>query len=330
LIDILQIHHTTKAPPTYNRGNTRLDYILISHRIAPAVLRSGILPFYSLFLSDHRPCYIDIDATVLFQESTHQIAPMSNRGLQLLDPRKTTKYIDQCKDQLQYHRITEKVRALQERASGDNWQGHLDQEEYEKIDRLDGEIMLRAEKKLTRNYSKQYDWSPAIAQAINRVHYWRLRLKRSKGLLVSEVVLLTKRTLAHISEDVSKITTRQDILQQLRSAIEDRREKRKSHAELCQNYLLDLAEALVIKRDPTLAEPRKATQLRKKKAKQIKALAKREKKNRMFKKINYSLTKLHDNKGGLIRLDVPASHPLEPYPVGPDPRTWEGPWLTIT
>jgi hypothetical protein len=34
LIDILQVHHTNKAPPMYNRGNTRLDYILVSDSIA--------------------------------------------------------------------------------------------------------------------------------------------------------------------------------------------------------------------------------------------------------------------------------------------------------
>lgn len=116
LVDILTSHHSGKAPATYNRGTKRLDYILISKPLAPATSRSGILPFYSLFLSSHRPCYIDIDASSVFQEPTPQLAPPNRRGLQLTDPRKVTKYLDIIKDQLHYHIIINKKGTLQSRA----------------------------------------------------------------------------------------------------------------------------------------------------------------------------------------------------------------------
>jgi hypothetical protein len=241
LIDILQVHHTNKAPPTYNRGNTRLDYILVSDSIAQTVLCSGILPFYSLFLSDHRPCYIDIDAMALFQDHTSPIAPPNMRGLQLSDPRKVKQYVDSCKKQVIYHKIMEKTHELHSDAPQDTWNNeHI--EEYEKIDQLNSEIMRCAEKKLLKKISKKYDWSPALAQANNKVIYWRLKLKRSKGLFVSDSNIQSTSLSAGLPPDLESVTNRQEILDNLRNALKERRTKRISHAELRQNWLLQLVE----------------------------------------------------------------------------------------
>ncbi len=63
-------------------------------------------------------------------------------------------------------------------------------------------------------------------------------------------------------------------------------------------------EELVLARDPCLAELSKSVKLRKKKAKQIKTLIRREKKKRMHQKIGYTLANVSENRGGLARLDI--------------------------
>ncbi len=54
LSDPLTIQHPGHPPPsTYSRGINRIDYRVISQSLLPAVLRSGIMPFDSIFISDH-------------------------------------------------------------------------------------------------------------------------------------------------------------------------------------------------------------------------------------------------------------------------------------
>jgi hypothetical protein len=325
LVDILQTHHTGEAPPTYNRGKKRLDYILISANISQAVLRSGILPFYSLFLSDHRPCYIDIDSNLLFNEATSQ-APSDHRGLQLQDPRKVEQYIAAVNDQLIYHNVMEKVRGLKSRAEGNAW-GPSDQATYEQLDALTTEIMKHAEKLISRKYTKKIEWSPALAKAVNTTRYWRLLLKRSRNLLVSNVILCNTRRKAGIPASDTNMT-RQEIIENLREAIKDLKTKQSNHVQLRKQYLEELVEYLVLKRGNI--DPLDTEKLNKAKAKQVQALINRERKKRMYRKINYTLSDQNDNRGRLCRINVPASIPLEPYPVGPDPKTWDGPWVAIT
>jgi hypothetical protein len=67
LVDVLRHHHPSPCyPATYNRGCKRINLILVSASLLPAIKRSGILPYNSMFQGDHRPCYIDLDAREAF------------------------------------------------------------------------------------------------------------------------------------------------------------------------------------------------------------------------------------------------------------------------
>lgn len=71
LINILSIQHSSRPfPPTYIRGRKRLDYMLVSTSLQDSVIHSGILPYHSIFLGDHHPCFIDFDAAKLFAGDT--------------------------------------------------------------------------------------------------------------------------------------------------------------------------------------------------------------------------------------------------------------------
>jgi hypothetical protein len=86
----------------------------------------------------------------------------------LIDHRKVQKYLDTAKHQVQYHKLVEKKNFLQEKADKGLWT-LSDTEEYEKIDKLKTEIYIHAECSITKTYSKAYDWSPILAQAVNTV-----------------------------------------------------------------------------------------------------------------------------------------------------------------
>jgi hypothetical protein len=88
LVDPLLCHRPDSPPPeTYNRGSDQIDFIFVSASLFDKVSRSGIFPYNSIFLCDHRPCYIDLDSKFLFLETTPTIDPPQYRGLCLEDPR---------------------------------------------------------------------------------------------------------------------------------------------------------------------------------------------------------------------------------------------------
>jgi hypothetical protein len=160
LTDVLAYHHHSQQyPATYNRGKKRLDHIFVSIPLQASILRSGILPYNSIFSGDHRPCFIDIDALSAFGGDTHSGQVPSRCQLQLHDLRIVQKYIDNMLTYVWDHKVMQKLHQLHEAAHNGTW-SPLHQQQYERLDTLITEGMLYSERQASKRYSSAYAWSP--------------------------------------------------------------------------------------------------------------------------------------------------------------------------
>ena len=93
--NIIQNKHQNRAlPRTYDRGKRCLDIIAVSENIQNNEIRScGILPFYSVSASDHRPLYVDFKASTLFDETTPDTTNQTYRRFTTKNTYKCGKYI---------------------------------------------------------------------------------------------------------------------------------------------------------------------------------------------------------------------------------------------
>jgi hypothetical protein len=220
LVNILAVHHSQRPfPPTYIRGRKRLDYMLVSASLQSFVIRSGILPYHSIFPGDHRPCFLDLDGDLLFAGSTQPLSPPCRRSLQLHDPRKIDRYKTTLHEQLTNHKVLDKCQDLLDIATKGEWS--LDFTiAYEKLDKIFMESMLYAEKVCSKKFTKLYEWPPCLIQAVEVVCFWRLLLKRANGVQVSQSSILQSINNANIPVSLSEITDSTVIVWRLRLALQ--------------------------------------------------------------------------------------------------------------
>jgi hypothetical protein len=165
LIDVLSHQHpASHHPATYNRGKKRIDLILVSASLLPAVTRSGILPYHSLLQGNHRPCYVNLDVTIAFEGKTPSICPPCQRSLQLKDPRIVQKYISTLQKQFDNHKVSEKLQNLNSIHPCEWTSKHTT--DYECLDNLITESMLCAESRSAKRYTNTYEWSPTLVSAV--------------------------------------------------------------------------------------------------------------------------------------------------------------------
>jgi hypothetical protein len=125
---------------------------------------------------------------------------------------------------------------------------------YNCLDKTITEAMLHAEKECSKKYTKIYDWSSTLVQAVKSVNFWQLLLKRSIGI---SVLLNTITCTLHNAGLPSSFLDLHDlpcILQHLQTARTDMHVLQNSHLELREMYLTSLAEAIILVKHPYLGK----------------------------------------------------------------------------
>jgi hypothetical protein len=174
-------HASCPFPASHIRGSKRIDFLLVTPRLCPAVLNSGSLAFHSLIHSDHRAYYLDFDALLLFADPAYEISLPSYRRLQLSDPRLKNQYRDLLHEQMEYDKVYYNVKVLQAASDSGKWSAE-DTSNYQKLDCIITDSMLHAKRNTGRLVSTRYEWSPALKQSVQAFRYWQLRYRQVRNL----------------------------------------------------------------------------------------------------------------------------------------------------
>jgi hypothetical protein len=165
--------------------------------------------------------------------------------------------------------------------------------------------------------------------AVQKLRYWNLRLRQVRNQPVSANQLNKFYQEGAFIESDKELSTEQDIKHAQHQAFKHLKTLQQQHQELRDNYLEDLAKAIVLDRSPNLADAPMTPVLAERSEKQLKQLISREKLRKMYRKIGRTLNKVVGK--GLSRIAVPDASAATASSVDPNnPKTWKGPWRSVT
>jgi hypothetical protein len=167
LIDSHVARHAIKSDPSmYAHGNTRVDYMFISARLKPFLLRAGIEPFNQRIFSDHRGMFIDLSLPGLFDRALPTLASPSNRlHLCTTNQAHVHNYIRNMCKYLQAHRVFQRLEEIN------------DHEDHASTEALGNDItraMLYTELKCKS--FQCLPWSQDLHIAMNTLYILKLKL----------------------------------------------------------------------------------------------------------------------------------------------------------
>ena len=183
-----------------------------------------------LFRSDHRTYYVDFSAEALLSDPAYEIQPASHWRLRLNDPHLIQQYQTLLHEQLQLHKVLEKVGKLHQHAVKHTWtEEHT--EDYQKLDVIITEAMRHAENKTGRQYSTKYEWSPTLQRAVYAHRFWKLKLQQHRHKTFPSSRLEYYRTAANLPV-TDGILMEQEIIRSVQSDCSDLKAFQSRHREL--------------------------------------------------------------------------------------------------
>ncbi|WP_288993383.1 hypothetical protein, partial [uncultured Marinobacter sp.] len=279
-------------PATYQRGSKKIDFVLLSPRLADAVVGVSILALHDGYLSDHRALVVDFDAILLFGGPTSSLVAPMDRRLTSTNPRAVHAYTTYMRSHFDIHRITEKVNALCEKSANGQW-SETEITEWEQIDYTLDQGRRAAERKCAPRRSGQHPWSPELDRAGACLSYWRLRLRAFTSQTTN---LDTLDALAHTGNipEASRIRgTSNFVRQETRRARRALKQVQKDADILREQHSAETAKfaATVHKMDPKAAGA---------------AIAARELSSKQFRQLRSVMKPSRST--GLDRIDVPNEY----------------------
>ena len=87
LVDAHALAGLNNPPPTYHRGLTKIDFVLISASLISSVRASAIMALHGGYLSDHRALLVNFDARSMLMSDTSPITQAVDQRLTSTSPR---------------------------------------------------------------------------------------------------------------------------------------------------------------------------------------------------------------------------------------------------
>ena len=97
---------------TYSRGSKCLDYIFITPDLVPSIRQCGILPVDSIFTSDHRTVYLDINPSISLGSHIASLWSPASRRLQPRNVNLHDDYISHLYTMLSNHNVFDRAARL--------------------------------------------------------------------------------------------------------------------------------------------------------------------------------------------------------------------------
>jgi len=228
---MLKINEGNNKYRSYDRGKNIIDGAWMSCTLLPHITNRGVAPFNTIFESDHRGIYIDLDLKQILDSPPIEFQHIQFRRLQSSIPRRTKAYASIVQKRWEQQKIHEKIDNIAN--NHDNMNEEQVSLVLNKVDTQIEEILTHAEKKCTNVSSgATHEWSPKLGSAIRKERESRKRLKKLKRCTLidnqREIKLALRKELEVLRE----------IRKEARSIKTNDKEYRKAHLdELIQEKL---------------------------------------------------------------------------------------------
>ena len=281
LASAMEVKHENQSLRSLDRGSVTIDHILTFGVDPDLVHKAGQLPFGLGFHTDHRGLFADLDGEQLL--SLQMVEPEQREGRRLSS--KNTKqqhiYLQHLCRHLEAHNVFTRAGALSTKSATGSL-STTDLLEYNKVDACITDGMLAAEKQLP--HRRERGWTVELNRLIHKLRYFRLLLRRNRGLHTHENIMKKVRQIAGVTWVSSD---EYQIKQKLREVWRQLDQCHKTMVEKREKFLQDLAD------DSGFKDRENA----------IKQMRAREASKRQFRRIRTTLGRL--KSGGLAGVDVP-------------------------